>query len=276
MSRPAGRLLPIATALLLIVVALETAYLAWPVARDIVMPPYASDVDQGRVLAQELGCFTCHGPGGRGGVANPGSKGGEVPSFHEGTLMMYAHDDRDLREYILDGAPAKKLARPAYQAEMAAQAIRMPAYRGYVSERQVDALVAYLRAASDLLGPADEPAARGAELALENGCFACHGELGSGGLPNPGSLKGYIPGFGGPDYEELVQNDEELRGWIAKGGIPRLLGDPAARFFIDRQRIQMPAFESHLGAGEIDAIIAYIKWIAAGDWRTMPLTEEGA
>lgn len=276
MSRPAGRLLPIATALLLIVVALETAYLAWPVARDIVMPPYASDVDQGRELAQELGCFTCHGPGGRGGVTNPGSKGGEVPSFHEGTLMMYAHDDRDLREYILDGAPAKKLARPAYQAEMAAQAIRMPAYRGYVSERQVDALVAYLRAASDLLGPADEPAARGAELALENGCFACHGELGSGGLPNPGSLKGYIPGFGGPDYEELVQNDEELRGWIAKGGIPRLLGDPAARFFIDRQRIQMPAFESHLGAGEIDAIIAYIKWIAAGDWRTMPLTEEGA
>ena len=62
----------------------------------------------------ELGCFTCHGPGGRGGVHNPGSEAGEVPSFHEGTIMMYAHDDQDLREYILDGAPAKKLARPAY------------------------------------------------------------------------------------------------------------------------------------------------------------------
>lgn len=275
MSRPAGRLFRLATALLLIVVALETAYLAWPVARDIVMPPYASDVDQGRALAQELGCFNCHGPGGRGGVANPGSKGGEVPSFHEGTLMMYAHDDQDLREYILDGAPAKKLARPAYRAEMEAQAIRMPAYRRVVSDRQVDALVAYLRATSDLLGPADEPAARGAELALANGCFACHGEMGSGGLPNPGSLKGYIPGFGGPDYAELVQNDEELRGWIVKGGIPRLLDDPAARFFIDRQRVQMPAFESHLSAEEIDAIIAYVKWIAAGEWRTMPLTDDG-
>lgn len=273
MSRPAGRLFRLATALLLIVVALETAYLAWPVARDIVMPPYASEVDQGRALAEELGCFNCHGPGGRGGVPNPGSKGGEVPSFHEGTLMMYVHGDQDLREYILDGAPAKKLARPAYQAEMAAQAIRMPAYRGWVSDRQVAALVAYLRAASDLLGPAEEPAARGAELALEKGCFACHGELGSGGLPNPGSLKGYIPGFGGPDYDELVQNDEELRAWITKGGIPRLLDDPAARFFIDRQRVQMPAFESHLSAEEVDALIAYIKWIASDAWRTMPLTD---
>lgn len=271
MSRPAGRLLRLFTALLLIVVALQSAWLAWPVVRDIVMPPYASDIDQGRALAQGFGCFTCHGPGGRGGVPNPGSKGGEVPSFHEGTLMMYAHDDQDLREYILDGAPAKKLARPEYVAEMQAQAIRMPAYRAVVSSRQVDLLVAYLRAASDLLGPADEPAARGAELALENGCFACHGELGGGGLPNPGSLKGYIPGFGGPDFDELVQNDDELRGWIADGGIPRLLDDPAARFFIDRQRIQMPAFKAHLSPADIDALVAYVRWVASGEWRGMPL-----
>ena len=273
MSRPAGRLLRLATAVLLIVVALQSAYLAWPVARDLVMPPYASPADQGRALAEQLGCFTCHGPGGRGGVPNPGSTGGEVPSFHEGTLMMYAHDDQDLREYILDGAPARKLARPAYREEMAAQAIRMPAYRGVVSDRQVEALVAYLRAASGLLGPADEPAARGAELALANGCFACHGAMGSGGLPNPGSLKGYIPGFGGPDYDELVQTDEELRAWIADGGIPRLLEDRAARFFIDRQRIQMPAFGAHLSAAEIDALVAYVRWLAAGAWQAMPLQE---
>lgn len=271
MPRPAGRLLHLFTILLFIAVALETAYLAWPVARDIVMPPYASDVDQGRVLAGQLGCFNCHGPGGRGGVPNPGSKGGEVPSFREGTVMMYAHDDQDLRDYILDGAPAKKRDRPAYRAEMAAQAIRMPGYRGTVSARQVELLVAYLRAASDLLAPADDPAARGADLVAANGCFACHGEMGSGGLPNPGSLKGYIPGFGGSDYEELVGNDEELRGWIADGGIPRLRDDPAARFFIDRQRIQMPAFADHLKREEIDAIMAYVKWLAAGEWRGMPL-----
>ncbi len=270
----AGRLLRLFTALLLIVVAIETAYLAWPVARDVVMPPYASDVDQGRVIASELGCFNCHGPGGRGGVPNPGSKGGEIPAFREGTVMMYAHDDQSLREYILDGAPAKKRARPAYQEEMKAQAIHMPAYRSVVTSRQVDLLVAFLRAASDLLAPTDEPAAHGAELAAKNGCFACHGEMGSGGLPNPGSLKGYIPGFGGPDFDELVRNDEELRGWIADGGIPRLRDDSAARFFIDRQRIQMPAFGPHLKPEEVDAIMAYVRWLVAGEWREMPLQSE--
>ena len=266
-------MLRLVTLVLLIVVALETAYLAWPVARDIVMPPYASDVDQGRALAERLGCFNCHGPGGRGGVFNPGSKGGEVPAFREGTVMMYAHGDQDLREYILDGAPAKKLARESYQAELKAQAIRMPAYRGFVSSREVDLLVAYLRAASDLLAPTEEPAAHGAELAAANGCFACHGEMGGGGLPNPGSLKGYIPGFGGADFEELVRDDEELRAWITEGGIPRLLNDRAARFFIDRQRVQMPAFGTHLKTEEIDAIMAYVRWLAEGKWREMPLQE---
>lgn len=266
-------MLRLVTVALLIVVAVETAYLGWPIARDIVMPPYASDVDQGRTLAARLGCFNCHGPGGRGGVPNPGSKGGEVPAFREGTVMMYAHGDQELREYILDGAPAKKRARPAYQAELEAQAIRMPAYRGFVSGREVDLLVAYLRAASDLLAPTEEPAAHGAELAARNGCFACHGEMGGGGLPNPGSLKGYIPGFGGADFDELVRDDQELRGWIADGGIPRLRDDPAARFFIDRQRLQMPAFAGHLKPEEIDAVMAYLRWLAAGSWREMPLQE---
>jgi mono/diheme cytochrome c family protein len=257
--------------LLLAVAAAQSAYLAYPVIRDLVAPPHASAVQRGREIAARLGCFTCHGPGGRGGVPNPGSKTDEVPSFHEGTLMMYAHDDQDLREYILDGAPAKKRARPEYQAEMAAAAIRMPAYRGFVSDAEVEELVVYLRAASDLLEPADEPALRGAELASANGCFACHGELGGGGIPNPGSLKGYIPGFGGPDYEELVRSDDELRGWIADGGIPRLREDPVAAFFLERQRIQMPAYKAHLKPEEIDALVAYVRWIAAGSWRSMPL-----
>ncbi len=261
-------------ALLLVTLAAQTAYLAWPTVRDIVLPPHASEAARGRALASRLGCFNCHGPGGAGGVPNPGSEGGEVPSFREGTLMMFAHDDQELREYILDGAPAKKRARPAYEERMAAQAIRMPAYRGFVSAREVELLVTYLRAASDLLTPADQVAARGAELAHANGCFACHGVMGSGGLRNPGSLKGYIPGFGGPDFEELVQSDEELHAWIADGGIARLLDDPAARFFIDRQRIQMPAFKRHLEPDQIEALVAYVKWLAAGAWRTLPLNQD--
>lgn len=263
----------VALAVLLLVVTVQSAYLAYPMVRDLVAPPHASDAQRGRELASRLGCFSCHGPGGRGGVPNPGSKDGEVPSFHEGTIMMFAHDDQDLREYILDGAPARKRARPEYRAEMEAQLVSMPAFRDFVSAADVDALVAYLRSASGLLAPSDGPAARGADLAVANGCFDCHGDMGSGGLPNPGSLKGYIPGFGGPDFEELVRGDDELHAWIADGGIPRLRDDALASYFIKRQRVQMPAFKDHLQPDEIDALVAYVRWIADGTWRGMPLSE---
>src|SRR5262245_60988724 len=208
---------------LIALVLAESAWLFYPAVRNLILPPRDNPSQRGRILAEQNGCFNCHGPGGTGGVPNAGSKTGEVPSFHEGTIMMYAHDDQDLREYILDGAPAAKLARAEYKAEIEAQALRMPAYRTEVSARQVDDLVAYLRAASGLLAPPDDTlAAKGADVAASSGCFDCHGDLGIGGLPNPGSLKGYIPGFGGADFDELVRSDEELRAWITEGGIPRL------------------------------------------------------
>ena len=199
----------------------------------------------------QLGCFNCHGPGGTGGVPNPGSKTDEVPSFHEGTIMMYAHDDQDLREYILDGAPAAKLrAAGVSRRAGGAGAAHAGLSRLCVTHAQVDDLVAYLRAASGLLEPLDDPAAQRRRDRPRQRLFRLprgHGHRRA--CPIPGSLKGYIPGFGGEDFHELVRNDEELRGWIADGGIPRLRNDPLASYFLERQRIQMPAFKDHLQAG---------------------------
>jgi mono/diheme cytochrome c family protein len=251
----------------------ESAWLVYPLVRNLIVPPRENAAQRGRALAGQLGCFSCHGPGGTGGVPNPGSKTDEVPSFHEGTLMMYAHDDRDLREYILDGAPAAKLASPEYRAEQDAQVLSMPAFRPFVTVAQVDDLVAYLRAASGLLEPHDDLAAKGVEIALANGCFHCHGDMGIGGVPNPGSLKGYIPGFGGEDFTELVRDDDELRAWITEGGIPRLRDDPLASYFIERQRIQMPAYKDRLMADEVDALVAYVRWLQTGEWQKAPLSE---
>ena len=261
-------------AFLVVALLAESAWLAYPVVRDLILPTRGNAAQRGRKLASELGCFNCHGPGGRGGVPNPGSKTGEVPSFHQGTIMMYAKDDQDLREYILNSAPAAKLARPEYRAEMDAQLIRMPSFKDVVSAAQLESLIAYLRASSGLLAPPpDTLAARGADLAVANGCFNCHGEMGIGGMPNPGSLRGYIPGFGGPDYEELVRNDEELRGWIADGDIPRLRNDPLASYFLERQRIKMRVFKKYLSAADIDALVAYVHWLAEGRWQMAPLNE---
>lgn len=257
--------------LLMAAFVVENAWLAYPWLWNRMRAVEESAAARGRRVAAALGCFACHGPGGRGGVPNPGSEGETVPSYHEGTLMMFVAGESELREYILDGAPAAKRARASYRDAMAAQAIRMPAYRGWVSERDIEALVAYLRVASDLLAPADEMVARGANLARRAGCFACHGEMGSGGLPNPGSLKGYIPGFIGNDFAELVRDDEELRAWIRDGTIARVSEHPVGGYFFRRQRIQMPAYRRFLSEADIEAIAAYVRWLAAGTWQQEPL-----
>jgi mono/diheme cytochrome c family protein len=258
---------------LIALLAIETAWLVYPWLRHQVIRYEESSAARGRRIAADLGCFNCHGAGGKGGVPNLGSRWDTVPSFHEGTPMMFAKTDEEIREYILDGAPAAKRGRESYKKEMAGQAILMPAYRGWVSDADVDAMVQYVRAASELLQPEDEKILAGGEIVREKGCFHCHGEMGSGGLPNPGSLKGYIPGFLGEDFIELVRDERELIGWITDGGVPRLREDPIASFFLERQRIQMPAFGRFLSAAEIEAVAAYVRWLASAQWQTLPMHE---
>jgi mono/diheme cytochrome c family protein len=252
---------------------IENAYLLYPHARDLVVRPETTDYESGRAIASRLGCFSCHGPDGRGAAPNPGSEWKTVPAFNERVPMMFAKHDAELREYILDGHPASKADDPEYRAEMEAQAIRMPAYRKHISTGELDALIAFIRPASGLLVPEADLAARGLDLAHATGCFSCHGDLGGGGVANPGSLKGYIPSFWGEDFRELVRSDEELVEWIAKGRIARLTENVIARRYVEGQVIQMPAYERFLSAEDIRAIAAAVRWIHEGTWRDRPLLE---
>jgi mono/diheme cytochrome c family protein len=152
---------------------------------------------------------------------------------------------------------------------MEAAAVRMPAYRPFVTAAQVEDLVAFLRASSGLILPDEERAARGAELAAELSCFACHGPLGTGGVANPGSLKGYVPALIGADFDDLVRDDEELRAWIEKGEIPRIAQHPVGRRFFERQAIRMPAYGRFRPAADVDALVAYVRWLRAGAWREL-------
>jgi mono/diheme cytochrome c family protein len=243
--------------------------------RNVVLSIEETPAARGERLAKDLGCFGCHGPGGNGGIRNPKVKGAEdaaeddqeVPAFTQQTQMMYVKTTADLREYILDGAPRRKREDPDYQAEMAAAALRMPAYRSHVSARQVDDLVAYLRSTSGQIVPEEKGAARGGELALTLGCFSCHGQLGGGGVSNPGSFKGYIPAFWGGDFDELVHDDDELRRWIADGKIARIAEHPIGKVFFERQALKMPAYEKVLPPADVDALVAYVRWLRDGRWR---------
>jgi len=243
-------------------------WLAYPAIRGAVLEIESTSAGRGYALAGELGCFACHGPGGEGGVKNPGSREGEVPAFIEQTQMMYVTGPAELREYVLDGMPARRRDEASYRAEVEAAMLQMPAYRAFLSASQVDDLVAYLRATSgQILPKGDAKAFRGAELAIEYECFTCHGPLGAGGMANPGSFKGYVPSFWGRDYDDLVRNDAELRAWLADGKIARIAEHPIGGWFFRRQALKMPAYGSRLTPDDIDALVAYVRWIRSGPWR---------
>ncbi len=254
-----------------VVLVVENAYLVFPAARDLALRTEESEPMRGRHVAETLGCFSCHGPEGRGNVPNIGSALETVPGFTEQTLMMFVENDRELAEYIVDGAPKRRLQSASYREQLDRQALHMPRFRGHISDAQVRALVAYLRLVSGLLRPPSGIVARGEQAVRELGCFSCHGEMGMGGQPNPGSLKGYVPGFLGDDFRDLVRSNEELMTWLREGELPRIAKHPIGRFFFARQRVHMPAYKRFTSEDKLEAAAAYVRWLADGTWHTQPL-----
>jgi len=211
-------------------------------------------VERGRAIAEQAGCFACHGPGGKSPIVNPGAAYGEVPDWSDGTWMLWSRDEVDLRAWIIEGHPP--LRAPDRDA-----LIRMPAYGRFLTPSEVDDLVRYVQAVARF-GVLDDPLAQeGRELAWRMGCFGCHGPEGRGGVRNPGSYRGYIPGWDGDDWAELVRDDDEFRQWVRDGASDRLRGNPAARVFLDGQAIRMPAYRALLDETQLDALLAYVRWL---------------
>ena len=223
--------------------------------------PASTPALRGLRVAEDLGCFACHGPGGSGGVRNPGSPDRTVPAWDGGTAMMYVESEHEIREWILLGAPRRLRVAWAADPSKRPGLVRMPAYKGRLSEPELADLIAYFKAVSAFERPAPEAAVEGRRVASRLGCFGCHGAGGRVGARNPDSFKGVIPAWDGADYAELVRNDEELRSWILDGAIPRFEQDRGAQYFIQAQAIAMPAYRAHLKAGELDALVAYIHWL---------------
>jgi mono/diheme cytochrome c family protein len=220
-------------------------------------------VQRGWALAAARGCFGCHGPGGVTGAPDPGGGVGGVPSFSSEDVSSYAHDEAELREWILDGMP-RRLREDLGEAGLAKRPLlRMPAWRGVLSAREVDDLVAFVKAASDFERPDDPRAEAGREASARMGCFGCHGPQGRGNLPNPRSLKGYVPSWDGADYPDLVRDEAELREWILDGSPRRLRENPLAAFFLRRQVLQMPAYRGKISEEDVGRIVEYISWLRA-------------
>lgn len=223
--------------------------------------PFPSRVQRGWTVASQKGCFTCHGPGGIRGMADPGHGLDEVPPFSGGLLAMYAQDEGEIREWILDGMPRRVRDDPEQMKLRANAIIAMPAWRGRLSVRDTDDLVAFVKAVGDFEGPREAPAAAGREVAARLGCFNCHGPQGRGSMPNVLSFKGYIPSWDGRDFPDLARDDGEIREWILDGRPRRLQQDRLARFYLDRPPIQMPRYRGHVAPPEVDRLVDYIHWV---------------
>ena len=211
---------------------------------------------RGEQVAHKMGCFACHGLGGEAGIPNLGSEEKTVPSWTGGTAMRYILKPEELDEWVLDGHP-KRLANHDHED----QTLHMPAYRGRISKRDYADLREYLKAVMGLDAPAEGDAKAGYEIAQQSGCFGCHGPAGRGLRSNTGSLAGYIPGWEGGPYADMVTNDAELEEWIRTGTSKRMQQNRIAAYFMKRQIITMPAYDKRLSKEEIDKLIAYIRWL---------------
>lgn len=221
-------------------------------------------VQRGYAVAGANGCFTCHGPGGLRGMPNPGYGLDDVPSWSGGLVTMYAQNQGEIREWILDGLPRRVRDDPEQRKLRDAALIRMPAFRGRLSEAELSDLVALVAAVSDLETPKDDKPAEGRRVAEAFGCFNCHGPQGRGTPSNPGSFKGYIPAWDGDDFPDLARDDAEIRQWIRDGGVARLNANPLARFFLRRQKIRMPAYAGHIKDEEVERLLDYVHWLRRG------------
>lgn len=98
----------------------------------------------GRDLARGLGCFGCHGPGGRGDSPNPGSLKGYIPSWSGGDYPELVRDEGELAEWIRDGSPRRLRENHAAAFFLHRQLIRMPAFGSDVTDEEIRQIAAYI------------------------------------------------------------------------------------------------------------------------------------
>jgi mono/diheme cytochrome c family protein len=244
----------------LILVAAAAA-LGLPAARLCWRVRASNPVRRGVALAREIGCFSCHGDFGKSGIPDPSAEGKQVPAWGGGLWMMYVKDDAEVREFILDGVSRRRAASESAREERRGAAVSMPAYKSFLGKREVDDLLAAFEVLSGMKRPADDTAeGRGYQVAQSRQCFSCHGPGGSGGFPNPGSFTGFIPGWYGADFRDLVRSREEFETWIRTGTISRLSNHPVASIFIRRQRLKMPPYRN-LTSAEREDLWSYVSWL---------------
>ncbi len=196
----------------------------------------AEDVAEGAHLFVGFACAQCHGLDGRGGVSP------DVPALKDAARLTPA----ELRVIIDHGLGESKNPTRPY----------MPVWGPIMSDHQITALVAYIRAGLPSVPtatPVPVPTGQGLEVEGEAlytryGCINCHGPNGAGGVPNPLSPDKSIPPLSGADFFKEFDTDQKILDVIRSGSV------------IGRAPIvSMPHWGGIIPEQQLKALVAYIK-----------------
>ena len=135
----------------------------------------------------------------------------------------------------------------------------MSAYGTELSRTKLDRLVLGVGVYADLVAsPPDPELEVGWDIAVQMGCFGCHGPLGAGGTVNLGSARGSVPGFLGAAFRATMVAPGGLAGVIRDG---RVAG---AAWWAPWQRpaLAMPAYGDRLDSTELELLVRYLEWLA--------------
>jgi cbb3-type cytochrome c oxidase subunit III len=199
--------------------------------------PVDQTVAAGAHVFVQFACAQCHGENGQGGVSP------DVPAL---TTAGKALTAAELRKIIDHGLGESANPTKPY----------MPVWGAVISGRQVNELVAYIRAGlpsvSDATAapvPSGQGAAvAGAALYVRDGCINCHGPNGLGGVPNPLSEDKSIPPLSGADFRSEFNTDKKIEDVIRSGSV------------IGRAPIvSMPHWGGILSDADLAALVAYLK-----------------
>jgi mono/diheme cytochrome c family protein len=187
------------------------------------------------------GCAVCHG--------------GEIGG------VTWRHDGSEPagQDAILDAVRRGRPLAPGFAAAM-------PAFASRLSASEVNRLgLAVSMLGGTAVRPTDPELEVGREIALDMGCFRCHGPIGAGGVANPYSRGGRIPGFHGASFEKAVAEEGGLEQVVRAGrAATRAWWTPWARPSLD-----MPAYGDRLDSVELGLLVRYLQWLndqdATGD-----------
>jgi|SRR5690554_584412 len=110
--------------------------------------------------------------------------------------------------------------------------------------------------------------ARGYQVALDNGCFNCHGPSGIQGIPNPNSKPEEVPAWQGGTAMMYIFGPNDIEHWVLDGGLPSQKPDTTAL-------IQMPAYREVLSAKEFQDLKVYLEAVMEIITIDDPLAERG-